>query len=136
MVIIKFDSVREILRSGNVKNVQKKPIIMQAKQMFEDFELETLEHQDKPYKGKAGDYIMIGINGEMYVCDQEIFDKTYDVKSFWDIRQYAKSSEDYHESGVTWNDTPFNDEAIKHLRLKKVSKEVQNSIKHQSGRNY
>jgi hypothetical protein len=28
-------------------------------------------------KGKKGDWLMVGINGEMYPCDKAIFNKTY-----------------------------------------------------------
>lgn len=30
-------------------------------------------------RGKIGDYLMRGINGELYVCDKEIFNKTYEL---------------------------------------------------------
>jgi hypothetical protein len=30
-------------------------------------------------RGKAGDFLMVGIHGEMYPIDQDIFNKTYDV---------------------------------------------------------
>lgn len=30
-------------------------------------------------KGKLGDYIMKGVEGELYICDEQIFNKTYDV---------------------------------------------------------
>jgi hypothetical protein len=119
---IKFDQCREILQSGNVVNCQKKPQIVQAKQMFEDFTIETLEHQDAPYKGKKGDYIMISQSGEMYVCDEDYFNKNYEVKSFFDINQFAKSSQDYHERTTSWDDTPFNDHTLTVLRLKKIQK--------------
>lgn len=119
---IKFDECRQVLQSGNVVNCQKKPQILQAKQMFEDFTIETLEHQDAPYKGKKGDYIMISQSGEMYVCDEDYFKNNYKVDSFFDINQFAKSSEDYHDRTTAWEDTPFNDDTLKILRLKKIQK--------------
>ena len=124
METIKFDECRKVLTSGNVVNCQKKPQIMQAKQMFEAFTIETLEHQDAPYKGKKGDYIMISQSGEMYVCDKDYFEKNYEVKSFFDIRQFAPSSEAYHEHGTVWNDTPFNDKAMDALRFKNVRTKI------------
>lgn len=130
---IKFDSVREILSSGNVWNCQKKPIIVQCKQMLEDFEIETLESGNGTFKGKNGDYIMIGASGEMYVCDKDVFESTYDVKNEWNIRQYAKDSEEYHSVDVYWNDTPFSDNKLKLLRLKKIQKEIKGD---ESPRNY
>jgi len=54
----------------------KKPIPVKAVQMPEDFEVETLEG---PMQGKAGDYLLIGIKGEMYPCDREIFEETYQL---------------------------------------------------------
>ncbi len=55
----------------------KKPIPVQAVQINEPFEVETLEGL---MKGKAGDYLIRGIEGEYYVCDRKIFLKTYDIK--------------------------------------------------------
>jgi patatin-like phospholipase/acyl hydrolase len=55
----------------------KKPIPVRCKQMAEDFEVETMEGT---LRGKAGDYLMVGVNGEMYPIDKEIFEKTYDVQ--------------------------------------------------------
>ena len=52
----------------------KRPIPIKVFQMPEPFVVETKEGT---MEGKAGDYLMIGIQGEMYPCDQEIFNKTY-----------------------------------------------------------
>ena len=54
----------------------KRPIIVHAIQIHEDFRVNTLEGDYK--QGKAGDYLMRGVNGELYICDREIFEKTYD----------------------------------------------------------
>ena len=54
----------------------KRPIVVHAKQITEDFRVDTLEGNYK--QGKAGDYLMRGIEGELYICDKAIFDKTYD----------------------------------------------------------
>lgn len=54
---------------------RKKPIVIHAKQMAEDFEVMTLEGL---MKGRAGDFLMRGINGELYPCKREIFEATYD----------------------------------------------------------
>lgn len=54
----------------------KKPIPVQCIQIQEAFEVETLEGV---LRGKPGDYLMVGIEGEMYPCEQEIFEKTYDM---------------------------------------------------------
>ncbi|XZF14083.1 hypothetical protein ACTHGU_20075 [Chitinophagaceae bacterium MMS25-I14] len=52
----------------------KKPIQIRCIPIDEAFEIETLEGI---LKGKKGDYLMIGIQGEMYPCSKEIFEETY-----------------------------------------------------------
>ena len=59
-----------------MKECLKRPIIVHAKQINEDFRVDTLEGNYK--QGKAGDYLMKGIDGELYICDKDIFEKTYD----------------------------------------------------------
>lgn len=54
----------------------KKPIPQRCVQIHEAFEVETLEGT---FRGKAGDFLMIGIEGEMYPCEEQIFYKTYDI---------------------------------------------------------
>jgi hypothetical protein len=54
----------------------KRPIVVHAKRINEEFRVETLEGNYK--QGKPGDYLMRGINGELYICDGSIFEKTYD----------------------------------------------------------
>ena len=54
----------------------KRPIVIHAKRIDEDFRVNTLEGNYK--QGKAGDYLMQGIHGELYICDGPIFEKTYD----------------------------------------------------------
>lgn len=57
------------------KKVRKRAIIIQAIQIDEEFTVETLEGT---MKGKPGDFLMIGVDGERYPCAKEIFFKTYD----------------------------------------------------------
>jgi hypothetical protein len=57
----------------------KKPIVVHAKQINQDFRVNTLEGNYK--QGKAGDYLMRGIDGELYICDGPIFERTYDFVS-------------------------------------------------------
>lgn len=59
-----------------LRNCMKRPIIVQAVQIDGDFRVNTLEGNYK--QGKAGDYLMKGIDGELYICDREIFEKSYD----------------------------------------------------------
>lgn len=61
----------------NPYKVMKKPILINAYRItWDDFEVETLEGT---MKGRRGDWLMIGVSGELYVCKNEIFEKTYDV---------------------------------------------------------
>ena len=53
----------------------KKPVQIQACKMRDEFEVHTLEGI---MKGKTGDYLIIGIEGEYYPCDKDIFKKTYE----------------------------------------------------------
>ena len=54
----------------------KKPIPIQCFQIDEAFEVETMEGV---MKGKKGDWLMVGVSGEMYPCDNAIFEKTYSL---------------------------------------------------------
>ena len=58
------------------KKYRKKPIVIKAKQIQEDFCIKTLEGD---MKGKAGDYVIEGIEGEHYPCAKRIFEKTYEA---------------------------------------------------------
>ena len=55
---------------------RKKPVEVDARQMPDDFEVDTLEGT---MKGKAGDWLITGVGGEMYPCDAAIFEATYDI---------------------------------------------------------
>ncbi len=68
-----FDTFESV---DDMSNCMKRPIVVQAKQIEEEFRVNTLEGNYK--QGKAGDYLMKGIDGELYICDKEIFEKTYD----------------------------------------------------------
>ena len=57
----------------------KRPIIVHAKKITEEFRVNTLEGNYK--QGKSGDYLMRGIDGELYICDGAIFERTYDFVS-------------------------------------------------------
>ena len=58
------------------KRAVKRPIPIRCIQIDEPFEVETMEG---PLRGKKGDWLMIGIRGEMYPCDREIFTETYEL---------------------------------------------------------
>lgn len=73
----KFSSLKDINLA--FKEAVKKPIPIRFHQMDEPFEVETMEGS---LKGKAGDYLMVGIRGELYPCDREIFEATYNEIDF------------------------------------------------------
>ena len=58
--------------------VRKRPVIVHAAQIHfpEGFEVTTKEGK---LRGKPGDYLMIGVAGEKYPIDREIFERTYDI---------------------------------------------------------
>ena len=57
------------------KPCRKKPVIVHALQMDEDFSVETPEGV---LSGKKGDYLMRGVQGEFYPIKKEVFESTYD----------------------------------------------------------
>jgi hypothetical protein len=61
-----------------VVRVRKKPIVVHAVQLNfpEGFKVASKEGV---LTGKPGDYLMIGVQGEKYPIDKEIFEQTYDV---------------------------------------------------------
>lgn len=56
--------------------VQKRPIFVDAQRMPHAFEVKTLEGT---MRGKAGDWLICGVESELYPCDADIFEKTYEV---------------------------------------------------------
>lgn len=68
-----FDTYENI---DSMKPCMKRPIVVHAVQVNEEFRVNSLEGDYA--QGKAGDYLMRGVNGELYICDREIFEKTYD----------------------------------------------------------
>ena len=54
----------------------KRPIVVHARLINEKFRVNTLEGDYK--QGKPGDYLMQGIDGELYICDGPIFERSYD----------------------------------------------------------
>lgn len=71
------------IKKGQLPNYEfqmalKKPIPVKCFQMKEPFSVETMEGV---LEGKAGDYLMVGIKGEMYPCDKAIFEESYEIMS-------------------------------------------------------
>ena len=69
-----FDTFEQV---DGMVDCRKRPIVIQAKKIDEEFRVNTLEGNYK--QGKPGDYLMKGIDGELYICDGSIFEKTYDI---------------------------------------------------------
>lgn len=63
-------------RVEGMRACRKRPIVVHAMKVIGPFQVETLEGNYKT--GKAGDYLMQGIENELYICDRAIFEKTYD----------------------------------------------------------
>lgn len=66
----------EAIARDMMKACMKQPIPIKATQMYEEFRVQTLEGDYK--QGKPGDYLMCGIGGELYICDRDIFERSYD----------------------------------------------------------
>ncbi len=58
------------------RKAMKKPVAIRCVQIHEPFEVETLEGT---MQGKKGDWLLIGVRGEMYPCDRNIFEETYSI---------------------------------------------------------
>ena len=69
-----FDTFEEVDDMGACI---KRPITVHAKKIDEEFRVNTLEGNYK--QGKPGDYLMRGIDGELYICDGPIFERSYDM---------------------------------------------------------
>ena len=68
MIIINNDFIE------TMRPCRKKPVVVYAVQMNEDFLVNTLEGL---MKGLAGDYLIKGVRGEFYPCEKSIFEETY-----------------------------------------------------------
>lgn len=54
---------------------RKKPIVVEAVQLTEEVQIETLEGV---MTGRPGDWLITGVNGEKYPCKPDIFEATYE----------------------------------------------------------
>jgi hypothetical protein len=55
---------------------RKKPIVIEAEQLDERMSISTLEGV---MVGNVGDWLITGVNGEVYPCKNDIFLKTYEL---------------------------------------------------------
>jgi hypothetical protein len=72
----KIDDIEDVNLFKAFNNCMKKPLIVQAVQMYAEFRVDGLEGDYA--QGKAGDYLMSGIDGELYICDKDVFERSYD----------------------------------------------------------
>lgn len=57
----------------------KKPIPVHAVQIQEPFRIDTLDTLSEEYQyGQAGDYLMQGTQGELYICPKAAYEASYD----------------------------------------------------------
>lgn len=68
--------INKIIHEEKFKDYVKKPVVVQAYQTEDEIEIETLEGVMKANKK---DYIIKGIEGEIYPCKPDIFKKTYET---------------------------------------------------------
>jgi hypothetical protein len=75
---ISFGSKRvsSLAEDSDAVRALKKPIPIFARRIDEVFEAETTEGL---MKGQAGDWLMQGVSGELYICPNSIFQKSYDI---------------------------------------------------------
>lgn len=68
---------RTFEKPDGMQDCRKKPIVVHCKQMDEYFRVESLEGDYA--QGKPGDYLMQGVNNELYICAKDIFEASYDI---------------------------------------------------------
>ena len=54
---------------------RKKPVVIEAEQLTERIVIKTLEGD---MVGRVGDWLITGVNGELYPCKPRIFEATYE----------------------------------------------------------
>lgn len=100
------------------RRYRKRPVVITARQMPDAFAVETLEGV---MRGKAGDWLITGVRGEQYPCDDEIFRQTYEVVGDESegggfdtaVREQAKTLANMaHEAG----------DAVAELQLRSIAK--------------
>lgn len=55
---------------------RKRPVVITARRMVNAFTTQTMEGE---LTGKPGDWLITGIQGEQYPCDDAIFRATYEL---------------------------------------------------------
>ncbi len=65
----------EVMFTVRLSQYRKKPLLVFASQMDDEFEVETMEGT---MRGKPGDWLICGVKGEYYPCSDEVFQATYE----------------------------------------------------------
>ena len=55
---------------------RKKPVVIEAYKTEQEMDIPTLEGV---MHASIGDFIITGVNGQMYPCKPDIFEKTYEL---------------------------------------------------------
>ena len=71
-----IETSEDFRKQGKIMSVRKKPVVVHAIKMPRPFRVKTMEGV---LEGKAGDYLIRGIAGELYPHDQDIFPEVYEV---------------------------------------------------------
>jgi hypothetical protein len=75
-ISVGLNKIQNLAEDSDAVRVLKKPIPIFARRIGEPFEVETTEGL---MKGQAGDWLMQGVSGELYICPNSIFQKSYDI---------------------------------------------------------
>jgi hypothetical protein len=70
-----FDTFEEV---AGMNPCMQRPVIVHAKKIDEAFQV-IHPYSGSYKKGKPGDYLVRGIDGELYICDGYIFELSYDM---------------------------------------------------------
>jgi hypothetical protein len=68
--------VDDISRVQGAVRAVRRPITLSAVQIDQPFEVATTEGV---MRGKAGDWLLKGVKGEVYICPDDVFRASYDV---------------------------------------------------------
>jgi hypothetical protein len=72
-VILDEDDVT--VASDEWAKYRKRPVVIDARQLTQRVEINTREGT---VVGEPGDYLIVGVEGEIYPCGREIFEQTYE----------------------------------------------------------
>ena len=72
-----IEATKEMM-NGVARFYVKKPIQLRALQIDQTFWVASLEGN---HQGKEGDYLIEGVKGELYICDKEIFEQSYELSN-------------------------------------------------------